>query len=160
MASALWSVRADNAIPTACRPLKSIPCGFAKLVFMKRLLLLLLSLAGQAGAADFAARVAEAKAAAASLEGAKYDQSLWPYFGTAIRTCVPPGSSAESNVGDFVLVANISSNGKLEFVDVEPVTVISTCFAAQLEKTQLPVPPKYTQSVQDYPMHMEMRIKP
>ena len=63
-------------------------------------------------------------------------------------------------MGDFVLVANISSSGKLEFVDVEPVTVISTFFAAQLEKTQLPVPPKYTQPVQGYPMHMEMRIKP
>ena len=104
---------------------------------------------------DFTARLAESKAVEASAEGTAFARILEPFYGAAIRECIPPGSTDATNLGSFAFVGTLSGAGKLSNVEVRPKTRVSQCFASQLGRSQLPKPPK-----SPYPVHVEMRITP
>jgi hypothetical protein len=127
---------------------------------VKHITFLLLFMVGQCVAADFSGRVAKAKVAAASPSGAAFERSLYPHFFTAIQACIPAGSTASENLGVFVFVGEVTKNGALLKVEVEPRTSISTCFAEQLAKASLPVPPKSDRPSSGFPIEVEMRVAP
>jgi hypothetical protein len=126
---------------------------------MKHLLVVAYLIAWPASADDFAARVADAKRASSSSEGAKYDASLGPHIGAAIRACIPPGSNDPANLGSFSLVGRVTATGALKDIEVEPRTKVSLCFADRFGRSQLQSPPGNVGSA-GYPVLVEMRINP
>lgn len=127
---------------------------------MKRLLLPLLAVTVAAHATDFPDRVREGKAAAASTAGKQYDESLGPVIGEAMRACISVGSTAESNLGAFTLVGEVSDSGAIFSVEVQPVTAVSKCFAKQFEKAHLPSPPRLSGTTTGFPITVEMKVVP
>jgi hypothetical protein len=109
---------------------------------------------------DFASRVAEAKRASSTPEGKKYDQSLAPALGAAMRACVPPRSTSQANLGKFTLVANVRRSGVVSSVEVQPKTEVSRCFAAQFAQKRLAPPPVSDGSTQGFPIAVEMSVVP
>ena len=126
---------------------------------MTRIVIAALLVCSPAFAADFASRVAEAKQAAATREGAQYDAALGPFIGAAMQACVPPGSADSKNLGSFTLVAYVTAAGALRSVAVEPQTKVSSCFAERFVKSKLPNPPRTTQG-KVYPVVVEMKVTP
>jgi len=108
---------------------------------------------------NFAARVAEAKQAASSSDGARFDAALAPHIKAALEACIPPGSTDPSNLGAFSLVAYVSRDGVPNDVQVDPRTKVSTCFAERFSRSHLPVPPTH-KSANGYPVLVEMRVNP
>ncbi len=108
-------------------------------------------------AATFASREAAAKHARSTPVGAQYDAALGPHIGTAMRACVPPGSSASANLGSFALIAYVTPAGTLVSVAVEPRTKVSSCFAKYFAKSVLSKPPATSLS-SGYPISVEMRV--
>ena len=120
----------------------------------------LMLIGGQAIAGDFAARIAEGKAAAATVEGGRYERTLWPHFGSAMRECVPPGSDTKGNIVEFVLVGHVAKDGTVSRLEVEPPSRVADCFAAELARRGLPAPPELRTSVLAHPILVEMRVAP
>ena len=108
---------------------------------------------------NFAARVAEAKQAASSSDGARFDAALAPHIKAALEACIPPGSTDPSNLGAFSLVAYVSRDGVPNDVQVDPRTKVSTCFAERFSRSHLPVPPTH-KSANGYPVLVEIRVNP
>ncbi len=127
---------------------------------MKRILIACLLLSTTAFADDFANRIAEAKKASATQEGKTYDQALGSAIGTAMRTCVPPGSTSQANLGDFILVGYVDKGGVISSVELRPKTEISTCFAAHFAQERLMTPPEHGASPLGYPIVVEMSVHP
>lgn len=119
----------------------------------------LLVVCSPAFATDFASRVAEAKQATATPEGAQYDGALGPFIGAAMQACVPPGSTDPKNLGSFTLVGYVTAAGALHSVAVEPQTKVSSCFVERFRKSTLPNPPRTTQG-NIYPIVVEMKVTP
>ena len=88
---------------------------------------------------NFAARVAEAKQAASSSDGARFDAALAPHIKAALEACIPPGSTDPSNLGAFSLVAYVSRDGVPNDVQVDPRTKVSTCFAERFSRRILAI---------------------
>lgn len=110
-------------------------------------------------AADFASRVAEAKQASATSDGARYDAALGPHIGTAMQSCIPPGSADPTNLGAFTLVGYVTATGALNSIAIEPRTKVSSCFAERFGKSMLPKPPNLGHGG-DYPVVVEMQVAP
>ena len=114
-------------------------------------------------AADLSKRVAEAKAEIATALGAKYDEKLGPFIGEAKRSCIPPGTTAPENLGNFTFIARVGLDGKQREVEVEPSTRVATCFKGRFAAFTLPTPPGSVGSREGttgYPIVVEMKITP
>jgi len=116
--------------------------------------------AGGATAGDFSSRLAEAKRVEATPEGGRYAQALAPLMGDAMRACVAPGSSAPENLGEFVVVGNVSSGGRLVQAEVRPRTAIGVCFLRQFAASKFPAVPGTPNLNAPYPIHVEMKVAP
>ena len=112
-----------------------------------------------AWAGDFALRVAEAKKATATHEGAQYDADLGPFIGAAIQACISPGSTATENLGSFVLVGYVTATGALTSVAVVPQTKVSSCFVEHFGQPALPTPPAAAVG-KGFPIVVEVRVSP
>jgi len=126
---------------------------------MKRLLVVAHLAVLPAIADDLSGRVAEAKRAASSNEGAKFDAALGPHIGVAMRACAPPGSTDAANLGTFWLAADVTAEGVARNIAVDPRTKVSSCFADHFARARLPAPPRYDLA-KDYPIAVEMRVEP
>ncbi len=111
-------------------------------------------------AADFSARVTEAKIAAKTPEGEKYESSTFPAIRAAMHECIPPGTTSSENLGKFTLVTYVTKFGMLSAVEVQPKTKISQCFSELLTKSQLPIPLGLNATELGYPLEVTMRITP
>jgi hypothetical protein len=107
-------------------------------------LVLVLLLAAAAHAADtFGDRVQRADALEKTTAGQAYQDVMWPivhpFVTTLMQQCVPndPGADLRS----FVFVASLSAEAKLSEIEVQPVTEVSKCFAAGMERAPFPKPP-------------------
>ena len=112
---------------------------------------------------NLSTRIAEAKAKSATASGAKYDQSLGPFISEAMRSCMPPGSTAPENLGSFTLVAVVNSDGKQSRVEVNPNSKVSACFKSKFTAFTLLPPPSSAGSGEDaggYPIAVEMKVTP
>ena len=121
---------------------------------------ILLSYSCFAWAADFAARVAEAKTAAATPDGKEYETSTYPAIQAAMLTCIPPGTTNPENLGKFTLVTYVTKSGMLSAVEVQPNTKVSQCFSELFAKCQLPTPPSALTNELGYPLEVTMSIAP
>jgi hypothetical protein len=109
----------------------------------------------------FAERVRLAKAA----ETAEAYKSYQPVFLRGIsdpmaqimRACF--AKTEKPHADSFVLVADITREGKAQAVEVKPTTNIATCFAAGMSKASFPQPPAYP-GRQGFPIAIEMKIYP
>lgn len=106
------------------------------------LILLVLPVTIQAGA-TFADRVERAKALEETPAGQAYQDVMWPkvhpFVTTLMQQCVPNDPGAD--VRSFVFVATLSFDAKLSEIEVQPVTAVSKCFAAGMERAPFPKPP-------------------
>jgi hypothetical protein len=90
---------------------------------------------------DFAARSKAGKQALASPEGQQYERSWGEVMQAILTTCIPIGSTDPANLGRFTFVADVSAEGSVSSVEVEPRNAVSRCFALHFAKAQLPKPP-------------------
>jgi hypothetical protein len=122
----------------------------------------LIAASAQAHAQDFAGRLAAAKAAAATSDGASYDAALRPYIGKAIRTCIPPGTTNPANLGSFTLVADVDSEGRIQSPSVVPSSNVAKCFQATFILSTVPAPPSSRGAIAAslYPIAVEMKVGP
>jgi hypothetical protein len=127
--------------------------------FIKTILIAYPLLSTTAFANDFDSRVTEGKRAAATPPGSQYQQLMGPAITEAIGACVPPGSTTPSNIGDFTLVADVSRDGTLSAVDVQPKTAVAMCFAAQFSTLHLNPPLPSTESRAGYPIVVKMSVR-
>ena len=113
-------------------------------------------------AQSFGERVAAAKAEAQKPAGKQYEQSLYPFIGQAMRTCVPPGGGNPNALGNFTYVASVSSAGAVRFAAVQPDSSVARCFHQQFLAITLPAPPHVLQSPSglSYPIVIEMKVTP
>ena len=118
-------------------------------------LLLPLVLATQAHAADFATRVAAAKAATTKLEGFAYDTAMGPAIHHVLVPCVPKGTDPGRG-GEFVLVANVDAAGRPGAIEARPDTPLARCFAKGFGGLRLQPPPKRPSP---YPVLVEMQTR-
>jgi hypothetical protein len=126
---------------------------------MKHLLILAQLATLPAIADDFATRVADAKRESSSVVGGKYDHSLGPSIGATIEHCVPAGSTDPANLGKFVLVAEVPTDGMPTNVVVAPKTTVSACFAKHFAAVKLPIPP-LEKPKERYPIVVEITVAP
>lgn len=108
---------------------------------MNKLVLALLLASTSLVAATFEERIDNANAAFETEQGEAYDKSLRPYMQAAIKKCAPGGSAPVENPGKFVLVADVSPEGKLSNPVVKPETKSSICFSNEFSALALPAPP-------------------
>ena len=105
------------------------------------LLFLVVSLTA-AGAETFDARVQRAKALEDTPLGRAYQDSMWPlvqpYLASLVKKCI--SSDAKADLTSFVWVATLTSEGKLDAVEVQPVTEISQCFSRGMQDAPFPKP--------------------
>ena len=121
---------------------------------------LLLTYSCFACAADFDARVVEAKIKAKTPDGKKYEASTLPAIQAAMTTCIPPGTTNPENLGKFTLVAYVTKSGILSAVEVQPKTKVSQCFSELFAKSQLFTPPSALTNELGYPLEVTMSITP
>jgi hypothetical protein len=127
---------------------------------MRHLALLICVLAGAvAWADDFSGRVAAGRAAAATPDGTRYDQSIWPIISQAGRVCDPPGMKVpQAELGPFDLVGNVTNAGRMVDVEVRPANSISECFALQMANSQFATPPPSPWVT--YPVLIDLTVTP
>lgn len=118
---------------------------------------LILAAVGAATAAGtFDARIAEAKALAATRPGLIYDTAMVPAVHHAIVPCVPKGANPARG-GEFVLVGRVQANGWLSDVAVQPATPLARCFARSFGALKLRPPPGRAGG---WPVVVEMQTRP
>ncbi len=114
-----------------------------------------------ANAQSFEERIESAKAAEQSPYTWFYEKTMFDAVGThlaaTMRACL--ARSANPQTDPFVLVADLSSEGKALDVEVRPVTEMATCFSQGFATTVFPIPPNF-QDRANFPVVIEMRIKP
>jgi hypothetical protein len=114
-------------------------------------------LAHFAWADDFTARAAAGRAASATPAGSKFDQSLVPMLGKAGAFCDPSGTTLPaSELGQFVLVGNVTQAGTLVDVEVQPETPVAECFAARLARDHFNPPARPGGST--YPIVVQLNV--
>jgi len=101
----------------------------------------------------FSARVATAKAAAATREGFIYDTAMVPAIHHAFVPCVPKGTDPGRG-GEFVLVADVDASGRASNIAVRPATPFARCFARTFAALTLQAPPK-----RPWPVVVEMQTR-
>lgn len=127
---------------------------------MKRIFLVLVSITVPAIAATFEERIERANAAFETEHGEVYEKNLAPYIQGAIRKCAPAGSAAQGKLGKFVLVADVSSEGRVSNAVIRPETSASLCFGREFSVQALPLPPASMMSGDSAPLVIEVFIVP
>lgn len=97
--------------------------------------------AASAGAATFEERVEIANAAFDTEHGDAYEKKLRPLMPEIIKKCAAAGKNSNAGAGKFILVADVSADGKISSPAVKPETPISICFAGEFSARILPAPP-------------------
>jgi hypothetical protein len=124
---------------------------------MPILLAIALQLSPTAGA-DFHARVTQAKLAEGAATGPAYQKQMWDRIGNATtdayKTCLagtqPPDKSP------FTLVANVTADGRLIDIAVQPDIAVAKCMASHFTGLTLPAPPA---TPAPYPVEIDFSIK-
>ena len=125
-----------KATPSAC-----VPTRGARVTSRMIPLMVLALLPASVFADTFEDRVERANAVFETEDGATYEKKLGPYIQQAIKKCAPAGSTSKENWGKFVLVVDVSSEGRIVNPDVKPETQISACFSKEFISQTLPAPP-------------------
>jgi hypothetical protein len=128
----------------------------------RALLVSAVCVAGAANAQTFAEQVVKAKVEAAKPEGQKYERSLYPAIGQAMRTCVPPGTTSHETLGNFTLVGAVTTSGTLRGALIEPESKVAMCFRKEFMAARLPPPPYVLPSPggAGFPVVVEMKLVP
>jgi hypothetical protein len=108
--------------------------------------------------ADFHARVTQAKLAEGAATGPGYQKQMWDHIGNlttdAYKACLaatqPPDKSP------FTLVANVTTDGRLTGIAVQPETAVAKCMASHFSAVTLPAPPARPAP---YPIEIDFSIK-
>jgi hypothetical protein len=120
-------------------------------------ILALTLLAHAAWADDFTARAIAGRAASATSAGSKFDDSLLPILGKAGAFCDPSGTKLPATeLGQFVLVGDVTPQGKLINIVVKPENPVSQCFAAQLAHNAFDAPPRPDNA--NYPIVVQLNV--
>ena len=127
---------------------------------MKKLVPLSILLSATVHAATFEERVDSANAAFATEQGELYERTLGPHIQAAIRKCASGGSVAKESAGKFVLVADVSAQGKIVNPVVKPETPTSVCFSREFGAQVLSPPPDSLVSEGFAPLVVEVYIVP
>ena len=108
----------------------------------------------------FEARVALGKAAEQRVEfkayGAEFDQKVGDHFARTMQSCFAAVRAPETDT--FVLVADITREGKATSIEVRPTTNIALCFAGGFASAEFPPPPVHPDR-HAYPVTIEMHIR-
>lgn len=114
--------------------------------------------AAHAAAASFDVRMERGKAA--ETEFAAYQSAMFAQVGNQLaytmRACFD--RTREPQTDAFVLVADITGDGKAAAIEVRPATNIASCFAAGFGRAAFPAPPRMTDGG-SFPVTIEMQIK-
>lgn len=108
---------------------------------MGKLLLALMLASAPVNAATFEERVDNANAAFETDQGEAYEKSLLPYLQAAMKKCAHGAAAPEGSPGKFVLVADVSAQGKIVDPAVRPESDSSSCFSSEFSAQPLPAPP-------------------
>ncbi|RDI98722.1 peptidase C13 [Dyella solisilvae] len=107
---------------------------------------------------DFQARVSQAKLAESAATGPGYQKALWDRIGNpttdAYKSCLASNTPADPS--PFTMVANVTADGRLEHIDVQPQTAVAKCMAGQFSSWTLPPPPA---APRPYPIEIDFSIK-
>lgn len=77
------------------------------------------------------------------------------HLARTMRTCI--ARSPKPAAKTFVLVADISPDGKAEAVAVKPDNAVANCFASGFSSVSYPKPPQFRQR-QGFPVMMKVRV--
>ena len=127
---------------------------------MKKLVPLLILFSASLHAATFEERVDRANAAFETEHGELYERTLGPYIQAAIGKCASGAAVAKETAGKFVLVADVSAQGKVVNPVVKPETPTSVCFAREFGAQVLSPPPDSLVSGGLAPLVVEVYIVP
>jgi hypothetical protein len=123
-------------------------------------LLLLGSLAAE-GAESFDAGVQRAKALEETPLGRAYQDAMWPslqpFMASLLKKCISDDPKAD--LTSFAWVATLTSEGKLNAIQVQPTTEISKCFSRGMKHAPFPKPTKEL-AQHGMPITFNMRLHP
>lgn len=123
---------------------------------MNKLIPALIFVSTSAVAATFDERVDKANAAFETEQGEIYEKKLRPFIPEIIKKCANAGSGGSP--GKFVLVADVSPDGKVFNPAVMPETKNSLCFSGEFSARILPAPPNSLISEGFAPLVVEVYI--
>jgi hypothetical protein len=113
-----------------------------------------------ANARTFEERIELAKAAEQNVDTWFYEKVMFDAVGahlaTTMRACFAQSTNPQTD--PFVLVADLSPEGKAMNVEVRPPTEVAVCFSEGFATTAFPLPPKF-QGQANLPVVIEMRMK-
>jgi hypothetical protein len=115
-------------------------------------------LASQIAAADMAERVAAGRSALNSTEGREYNTRIMGLVPQVMRNCAPPSATTGAD-WRLSLVGNISANGDIRDIEVEPANAVTNCLVEHFGKTKLPAPPGSSAGDKGFPMLVELMIR-
>jgi hypothetical protein len=129
---------------------------------MKKIVAVLITMSPMLGwSQTFEERVRIAKAAEGAEPYKSYQTVMFGgvgnYLATTMKTCF--NTIKEPKSDSFVLVAELTRDGKATAVEVTPLTNISNCFAEGVRTAVFPKPPEYP-GRKGFPIVLEMAIKP
>jgi hypothetical protein len=105
-------------------------------------------------------RVALGKAAEGRAEfkayGSAIDRQVGDHLAQTMRSCF--AITRQPATDAFVLVADITVEGKAKAIEVRPATNIALCFATGFASAPFPPPPRYPDR-EAYPVTIEMHIR-
>ena len=81
-------------------------------------------------------------------------------FLVLVSISAPAGSAAQGKLGKFVLVADVSSEGRISNAVIRPETSASLCFGREFSARALPAPPASMISGDSAPLVVEIFIVP
>jgi len=122
---------------------------------------LLVASLNAAATEPFDARVQRAEAIENTPAGQAYQDEMWPlvqpFISGLMDKCV--NDYPKADLLSFVWVGNLTANGGLVDVVVQPETDISRCFMHGMERAPFPMPPK-DYWVGGLPLTFHMRLHP
>ncbi len=109
----------------------------------------------------FSDRVMRAKAVEETKAGQAYQERMWPtvqpFVAALMQRCIPEDPKAD--LTSFVWVATLSASAQLIDIAVQPITEVSTCFAAGMARAPFPKPPPELAAL-GMPLTLNMRLHP
>ncbi|ULU26404.1 peptidase C13 [Dyella terrae] len=124
---------------------------------MPILLAIALQLSPTAGA-DFHARVTQAKLAEGDATGPAYQKQMWDRIGNATtdayKACL--AGTQPQDKSPFTLVADVTTDGRLANITVQPEIPVAKCMASHFTGLTLPAPPA---KPSPYPVEIDFSIK-
>ncbi|MEO8314283.1 MAG: hypothetical protein ABI645_05755 [Pseudomonadota bacterium] len=120
---------------------------------------LLMLLASQTAAADFAARVAAGRAAPPSPAAREYYVSVMSNTVVPIlRGCAPPGTITAAQDWVLTLVGTLSPQGRIEDIEVDPVNSITTCVVERMRNARSLAPAAGVTGDSGLPLLFEVKM--